>query len=37
MNPFYCSILFEQHMIMNRRRHNRRVHKAIKEDKEYYR
>ncbi|KAH3703114.1 hypothetical protein DPMN_078143 [Dreissena polymorpha] len=29
MNPFYCSILFEQHLILNRRRHNRRVNKEI--------
>ncbi|XP_052242460.1 chitin synthase chs-1-like [Dreissena polymorpha] len=36
MNPFYCSILFEQHLILNRRRHNRRVKKEIDPDKEFY-
>ncbi|XP_053409096.1 uncharacterized protein LOC123560719 isoform X2 [Mercenaria mercenaria] len=37
MNPFYCGILFEQNMILNRRRHTRKVHKEIKNDKVYYR
>ncbi|KAH3703118.1 hypothetical protein DPMN_078147 [Dreissena polymorpha] len=36
MNPFYCSVLFEQHLILNRRRHNRRVKKEIDPDKEFY-
>ncbi|KAK3106192.1 hypothetical protein FSP39_014652 [Pinctada imbricata] len=25
MNPLYCSVLLEQHLILNRRRHNRRI------------
>ncbi|XP_053372897.1 chitin synthase chs-2-like [Mercenaria mercenaria] len=37
LNPFYCGILFEQNMILNRRRHTRKVHLEIKDDKAYYR
>ncbi|XP_053372898.1 uncharacterized protein LOC123560715 [Mercenaria mercenaria] len=37
MNPFYCGILFEQTMILNRRRHTRKVYLQIKDDKAYYR
>ncbi|XP_060583228.1 chitin synthase chs-1-like [Ruditapes philippinarum] len=37
MNPFYCGILFEQHLLLNRRRHTRKVHMDIKYEKVYYR
>ncbi|XP_052804939.1 uncharacterized protein LOC128234627 isoform X2 [Mya arenaria] len=36
MNPFYCSVLFEQNLILNRRRHNRRVIREVKEDSKVY-
>ncbi|XP_060583230.1 LOW QUALITY PROTEIN: chitin synthase chs-2-like [Ruditapes philippinarum] len=36
MNPFYCGILFEQHLLLNRRRHTRIVSMNIKDKKVPY-
>ncbi|XP_071156753.1 chitin synthase chs-2-like [Mytilus edulis] len=37
VNPLYCSILLEQHLIMNRRRHNKRIRREFEGEKESYR
>ncbi|KAL4229437.1 chitin synthase I [Mactra antiquata] len=37
INPFYCGILFEQHLLMNRRRHTRKIYKEIRDDNVTYR
>ncbi|CAC5419944.1 CHS1 [Mytilus coruscus] len=37
INPLYCSVLLEQHLLMNRRRHNKRIRREFEGDKESYR
>ena len=37
LNPYYCGILFEQHMVLNRRRHNRKIYREFKEEKVFFR
>ncbi|XP_063422773.1 chitin synthase chs-2-like [Mytilus trossulus] len=37
VNPLYCSILLEQHLLMNRRRYVRRIRKEVENGVELYR